>query len=111
MPSFIAIPLHARPGAGAARCKPDVSGDGGASGSPYHVAMSKSGTERPSDARRAAIRDQLTAGGMDQGVANRWCDAWEAEAALRSLAPDEDYWDAGKLWIDRQCAARKRPPN
>jgi hypothetical protein len=79
--------------------------------SPYHVAVTRSGTERPSDARRAAIRDQLTAGGMDQGVANRWCDAWEAEAALRSLAPDEDYWDAGKLWIDRQCAARKRPPN
>jgi hypothetical protein len=61
--------------------------------------------------RRAAIRERLTASGMDQAVANRWCDAWETEAALRGLARDDDYWDAGKLWIDAQCAARKRPPN
>ena len=61
--------------------------------------------------RRAAIRDQLTTGGMDQNVANRWCDAWEAEAALRQIGPGEDFWEAGKLWIDAQCSARKRPPN
>jgi hypothetical protein len=34
------------------------------------------------------------------------CDALEAEAALQGLARDADYWDAGKLWIDAQCAAR-----
>ena len=44
-------------------------------------------------------------------VAERWCGAWEAEAALRGLARDGDYWEAGKRWIDAQCAARKRPPN
>jgi hypothetical protein len=48
---------------------------------------------------------------MDPDVANRWCDAWEAEAALRDLTRDSDYWEAGKLWIDAQCAARKRPSN
>jgi hypothetical protein len=62
-------------------------------------------------ARRAAITNILTGSGMDPDVANRWCDAWEAEAVLRDLDRDGDYWQAGKLWIDAQCAARKRPPN
>jgi hypothetical protein len=63
-------------------------------------------------ARRATIRNRLIeARGLDRDVAERWCDAWEAEAALRGLARDGDYWDAGRLWIDAQCAARKRPPN
>ena len=44
---------------------------------------------------------------MDRDVANRWCDAWEAEAALRDLTRDSDYWEAGKLWIDAQCAANE----
>ena len=73
--------------------------------------MSKSDPDATHAGRRAAIRDRLTEGGMDQVVANRWCDAWEAEAALRGVGRDEDYWDAGSLWIDRQCAARKQPPN
>ncbi|MDO8484289.1 MAG: hypothetical protein Q7S35_05025 [Candidatus Limnocylindrales bacterium] len=74
--------------------------------------MSKLKDERIHQARRAAIRHRLlTSTGMDPGVAERWCDAWEAEAALQGLARDSDYWDAGKLWIDTQCAARKRPPN
>jgi hypothetical protein len=63
-------------------------------------------------ARRAAIRDRLlTSPGLPPDVAEQWCDAWETEAALRGLARDDDYWDAGKLWIDRQCAVNKRPPN
>ena len=63
-------------------------------------------------ARRAAIRNRLIGNtGLDLEVAERWCDAWEAEAALRGLTRDGDYWDAGKLWIDAQCAARKRPPS
>jgi len=67
--------------------------------------------ERTNVARRIAIRSALTERGMDPDVAERWCDAWDAEAAMRGLARDGDYWDAGKLWIDTQCAARKRPPN
>jgi hypothetical protein len=49
--------------------------------------------------------------GLDRDVAERWCDAWEAEAALRDLRRDGDYWESGKTWIDAQCAARKQPPN
>jgi hypothetical protein len=80
--------------------------------STYHVGVSKLGNETTHQARRAAIRSQLLTGGrMGPDVAERWCDAWEAEAALRGLARDSDYWDAGKLWIDRQCAINKRPPN
>ncbi len=68
--------------------------------------------ERIHGARRAAIRNRLLAsGGMDIDVAERWCDAWEAEAALQGIARNSDYWDAGELWIDAQCAARKRPPS
>lgn len=72
--------------------------------------MNKLKAERVHEARRAAIRKRFLAGpGMDRDVAERWCDASEAEAALQGLARDSDYWDAGKLWIDAQCAARKRP--
>jgi hypothetical protein len=73
-------------------------------------------TPRPEDqqadlARRAAIRDALIVGGQDPSVADRWCDAWDAEAAMRGVEDADDYWDAGKRWIDAQCAARKQPPN
>ncbi len=67
--------------------------------------------ERFHEARRDAIRNWLIGAGKDPDVAERWCDAWEAEAALRDLKRDGDYWEAGKLWIDAQCAARKRPPS
>jgi hypothetical protein len=74
--------------------------------------MSEPRDESPHLARRAAIRERLIeARGLDRDVAERWCDAWDAEAALRGLTRGDDYWDAGKLWIDAQCAARKRPPN
>ena len=63
------------------------------------------------EARRAAIRNRLISSGKDPDIAERWCDAWEAEAVLRGIARDRDYWEAGKLWIDTQCAARKRPPS
>lgn len=83
-----------------------------ASGS-YHARVSKTlRDERIHQARRAAIRNRLIGNtGLDRDVAERWCDAWEAEATLRELKRDGDYWEAGKLWIDAQCAARKRPPN
>ena len=67
--------------------------------------------ERIQIARRDTIRGLLISSGKDPGVAERWCDAWEAEAALRDLKRDGDYWQVGKLWIDAQCAARKQPPN
>jgi len=67
--------------------------------------------DRIQEARRIAIRNRLTGSGMDPEVANRWCDAWETEAALRDVKRDGDYWEAGRTWIDGQCAARKQPPN
>jgi hypothetical protein len=66
--------------------------------------------ERIYQARRDAIRNRLISGGKDPDVAERWCDAWEAEAVLQGVARDRDYWDAGELWIDRQCAARSSRP-
>jgi hypothetical protein len=73
--------------------------------------MSGGNDKARSDARRAAIRTALIETGMDPNVADRWCGAWEAEAALRHVTPGDDYWDAGKRWIDGQCAARNQPPN
>jgi hypothetical protein len=67
--------------------------------------------ERIHIARREAIRSILISGGKDPAVAGRWCDAWEAEAALQGVERDRDFWDTGKQWIDAQCAARKQPPN
>jgi hypothetical protein len=67
--------------------------------------------ERIHLARRDAIRNTLIGAGQDPAVAEHWCDAWEAEAALQGVERGSDYWQAGKLWIDAQCAARKRPPN
>jgi hypothetical protein len=68
-------------------------------------------TERRIRARRDAIRDQLAGGGMDPAVAERWCVAWEAEAALRGVRRTDDFWEAGRSWIDGQCSARRLPPN
>ncbi len=67
--------------------------------------------ERIHLARRDAIRNRLLDGGMDREVAERWCDAWEAEAVLEGVEKGADYWDSGKRWIDTQCAARRQPPN
>lgn len=68
--------------------------------------------ERVHQARRTAIRNAIIeTRGLDVDAAERWCDAWEAEAALRDAKRDGDFWEAGKLWIDAQCAAGKRPPN
>jgi hypothetical protein len=61
--------------------------------------------------RRDAIRDQLAGAGMDPAIAERWCAAWEAEATLRGVRRDDDFWEAGRSWIDGQCAARRQPPN
>lgn len=58
-------------------------------------------------ARRAAVRNGLTDHGMSLETAERWCDAWELEAAGRGLARDRDYWQTGHVWIAGERAARR----
>ena len=63
--------------------------------------------ERIYQARRAAVRNGLTDYGMSLEDAERWCDAWELEAAGRRLAKDGAYWTAGAEWIATERAARR----
>lgn len=58
--------------------------------------------ERIHQARRAAIRNRLTDYGMDQAEAERWCDAWEAQASRQGIERSSAYWDVGRLWIAEQ---------
>jgi hypothetical protein len=44
---------------------------------------------------------------MDAAIADRWCDAWEVEAAGRGLARDAPHWRAGAAWIVAERAARR----
>jgi hypothetical protein len=34
---------------------------------------------------------------------------WEIEAAARGLARDGAYWDAGRVWISTERAAKRQP--
>ncbi len=63
--------------------------------------------ERIFAARRAAVRYGLMDTGMDEATANRWCDAWELEAAGRQRARDNEYWRAGQEWIAAERDARR----
>jgi hypothetical protein len=63
--------------------------------------------ERIFQARRDAIRNTLTGSGMPHETAERWCDAWEIEAAGRGLPRDSDFWTAGATWIAAEGAARR----
>jgi len=63
--------------------------------------------ERIYQARRAAARNTLAGTGMPIETAERWCAAWEAEAASRWLARDRDYWDLGWDWIEAERAATR----
>jgi hypothetical protein len=36
---------------------------------------------------------------MSRQDPERWCDAWELEAAGRGLPKDGAYWTAGAEWI------------
>ena len=65
--------------------------------------------ERTHQARRAATRNGLTDYGMPLEEAERWCDAWEAEAERLGLPKDANYWTVGSAWIAEQRAARGRP--
>lgn len=63
--------------------------------------------ERIFQARRAAVRNTLTGRGMEPEKAERWCDAWELEAAGRGVPRDRDYWTLGTAWIAAERAARR----
>ena len=65
--------------------------------------------ERIHQARRDAVRNTLAGTGTAVETADRWCDAWEAEAERRSLGRDRDYWDAGWDWIAAERTARRSP--
>jgi hypothetical protein len=60
-------------------------------------------------ARRMAVRSRLTGEGMAVELAERWCDAWEAEASRQGFARNADYWQSGAAWIAEQRAARRKP--
>ena len=51
----------------------------------------RSDPERIHEARRDAVRNTLTGAGMTVETAERWCDAWDAEATRRGLERDRDY--------------------
>jgi hypothetical protein len=63
--------------------------------------------ERIHQARRAAVRNGLTDYGMSVEDAERWCDAWEIEAASRGLTKDSEYWQLGQSWIADERKARR----
>lgn len=65
--------------------------------------------DRIFQARRGACRNALTDGGVSLDRAERWCDAWELEAALHGIGRSAEYWQDGKRWIDAQRAATKTP--
>ena len=63
--------------------------------------------QRIQETRRAAVRNNLVGSGMSLEAAERWCDAWELEAAGRGLPRDGTYWQTGEAWIVRDRAARR----
>jgi hypothetical protein len=66
--------------------------------------------ERIYQANRIAIRNGLTDYGVSLELAERWCDAWEAEAASRNIERlTRDYWTFGSAWIREQRQARREP--
>ena len=67
----------------------------------------RSTPERIFQARRDAIRNILTGSGMPLEAAERWCDAWELEAAGRGLPRNSGYWIVGAEWIVAERAARR----
>jgi hypothetical protein len=47
--------------------------------------------ERLHQARRAAVRNSLTDYGISLEDAERWCTAWEVQAAMLELSRDSEY--------------------
>jgi hypothetical protein len=65
--------------------------------------------ERIFQVRRTACRDELMGSGQSPELADRWCDAWEREAALEGRPRSGAFWQDGRGWIDAQIAARRSP--
>jgi hypothetical protein len=65
--------------------------------------------ERIFRARRVGCRDALMRGGQSFELAERWCDAWEREAAIEGRSRSGEFWQDGLRWIDAQVAARRSP--
>jgi hypothetical protein len=67
--------------------------------------------ERIFQARRAGCRTALMSQGVSADEADRWCDAWEAEATRRGIGGSGTFWDDGRQWIDTQRIVRKTSPD
>ena len=65
--------------------------------------------ERIFQAGRAACQAALIGIGQPPELAERWCDAWEREAALRGRPRMGEYWEDGRRWIDAQIVVRRSP--
>jgi hypothetical protein len=57
--------------------------------------------------RNRETRNNLTGSGMSLDTAERWCDAWEIDAAGRGLPRDSAYWQAGAQRIAAERKARR----
>ena len=52
---------------------------------------------------RTAVMRELVNDGVAVEAAERWCAAWEAEAARQGIRRSSPFfWDAGRGWIDAQ---------
>ena len=60
-------------------------------------------------ARRTGCLSALMGGGQSPELAERWCDAWEREAAMEGRARSGEFWEDGFRWINAQIAARRSP--
>jgi hypothetical protein len=60
--------------------------------------------ERIFQARRTGCLHGLMGGGQTPDVAERWCDAWEREAALEGRPREGEFWEDG-MQLD-QCPDR-----
>ena len=66
--------------------------------------------ERILIARRLALLNRLAGEGMSLDLADRWIDAWEAEAWSHGLeADDAAYWLAADFWITTERGKGREP--
>ena len=74
----------------------------------YPDRMSKPHAEGVDEQRRATLRANLIKSGMEPHDADRWIEAWVADAALHHFEPSgKEYWQAAGRWIGKK---RPRPP-
>ena len=77
------------------------------SGSLWGLAVSLE--ERIFEARRLGCLHALMGGGQSPDLAERWCEAWEREAAVEGRARSGEFWEDGLRWINAQIAMRRSP--